>query len=61
MEEHFPELFEYKIVTKKGNKVLINKTRQGKEQIFENLRFHSGPGETLEMRVFSRSSLLENI
>lgn len=60
-KEHFPELFEYKIVTKSGSKVLINKTREGVVQSFENLHFHGGPGATLEMRVFSKSSLLDNI
>ncbi len=60
-QEHFPELFEYKIVTRNESKVLINKTREGVEQIFENLCFHGGPGTTLEMRKFSKPSLLDNI
>lgn len=60
-EEYFLEIFEYTIKRKKGKKVLINKTRQGNEQVFENLRFHGGPGAALEMREFSKSSLLYNI
>lgn len=60
-EEHFGELFDYKIITKKGKKVLINKTLQGDVQNFEKLRFHGGPGATLEMRLFSKPSLIKNI
>ncbi len=60
-EEHFPDLFEYEIVTRNGDRVLVNRTRQGDEQVFENLRFHGGPGATLEMRKFSRQSLLDHI
>ena len=60
-EEHFPDLFDFEIVTEHSKNVLINKTKQGEEQKFENLRFHGGPGATLEMRLFSKSSLLKNI
>jgi SAM-dependent methyltransferase len=60
-QEHFPELFEYKIVTRNENQVLINKTREDIEQSFENLCFHGGPGATLEMRKFSKTSLLDHI
>lgn len=57
--EHFPDLYKYKII-RKGNKyILKNTTREGKEQIFNNLVFHGGSGATLEMRVFSEFSLRE--
>lgn len=60
-EEHFPDLFDYKIIEKNGKEILVNITRDGKEQIFENLVFHGGIGATLEMRLFSKPSLLKNM
>jgi SAM-dependent methyltransferase len=57
--EHFPELYEYAIARLGERHVLVNRTREGKTQIFENLVFHGGPGATLEMRVFSERSLRE--
>lgn len=55
--EHFPELFDYRIDADGLHPTLINVTADGREQVFENLVFHGGPGETLEMRVFSQASL----
>ena len=55
--EHFPELFDYRIEPRNGIPTLINMTCDGRRQEFQDLVFHGGPGETLEMRVFSRSSL----
>jgi SAM-dependent methyltransferase len=57
--EHFPELYDYRIIEKEGLQVLENVTRDGVLQTFENLRFHGGQGATLEMRWFSESSLIE--
>jgi len=59
--EHFPELFHYRFIERKGATVLINTTRDGREQSFDSLRFHGGGGATVEMRVFSRPSLLSEI
>jgi SAM-dependent methyltransferase len=55
--EHFPELHEYAIARLGGRHVLVNRTREGKTQVYENLVFHGGPGSTLEMRVFSECDL----
>jgi GT2 family glycosyltransferase len=55
--EHYPELFDYRIVSENGTQRLINRTRDGREQVFENLVFHGGIGATLEMRVFSEKAL----
>ena len=54
--EHFPELYDYKIIEKEGRSVLENVTRNGTLQTFENLRWH---GATLEMRWFSESPLIK--
>ncbi len=57
--EHFPELHDYQLIESDGHYALRNITQSGRVQIFENLVFHGGPGSTLEMRVFSERSLLE--
>ena len=59
--EHFPELYNYKLVQREGGTILANTTRDGRNQEFDNLCFHGGDGETLEMRIFSKSSLLKEI
>jgi SAM-dependent methyltransferase len=53
--EHFPELYRYEIRSK--DRKLYNTTRDGREQNFEQLMFHGGAGETLEMRRFSFDGL----
>jgi len=57
-EEHFPELFDYRIEERDGQQVLVNTTEQGMVQEFTDLKFHGGDGFTLEMRLFSAPHLL---
>lgn len=57
--EHFPELHEYTLAEINGSPILVNRTRDGKLEVFENLVFHGGPGSMLEMRVFNDTSLKE--
>ena len=59
--EHFPELHEYALASPGGRTVLVNRRRDGSLEVFENLSFHGGDGSTLEMRVFSETSLKEII
>jgi len=59
--EHFPELHEYSLASPGGHTVLVNRRRDGSLEIFENLSFHGGDGSTLEMRVFSETSLKQVI
>ncbi len=56
--EHFAQLHDYEVLERDGNHILRNVTEDGVEQIFDQLVFHGGIGSTLEMRVFSESSLL---
>ena len=56
-DEHFPDLYEYKVIQEEGHWVLLNKTNDGQQQKFVNLVFHGGPGSTLEMREFGHDSL----
>lgn len=55
--EHYPELHEYVLAAPGGRTVLVNRRRDGSIEVFENLCFHGGDGSTLEMRVFSETSL----
>jgi SAM-dependent methyltransferase len=56
--EHFPALHEYGLAEVGDRTVLVNRTRSGQTQVFENLCFHrSGAEKSLEMRVFSEQML----
>jgi SAM-dependent methyltransferase len=56
--EHFPNLHDYRIEKTVGGYRLLNTTLDGKQEVFDRLIFHGGPGSTLEMRFFSMSSIL---
>ncbi len=58
--EHFPKLHRWRIEQEAGAFVLLNETAAGEQQKFTDLRFHGGPGSTLEMRVFGRTDLENN-
>lgn len=60
-KEHFPNLSEYHFELWGDRRVLINKTSGGSYEEFHDLVFHGGEGETLEMRLFSREWLLEEL
>jgi SAM-dependent methyltransferase len=56
--EHFPALHEFGIARVGGRMVLVNRTRAGETQVFDNLKFHvSFGGPSLEMREFSECDL----
>ena len=55
--EHYPDLYDFRIVGEKDNRQLINRTQDGREQVFTDLRFHGGAGATLELRIFSLPDL----
>jgi SAM-dependent methyltransferase len=55
--EHYPELHDFAVTALNDRWVLVNRTRDGRLQLFDDLRFHGGPGSTLEMRVFTEESL----
>ncbi len=59
--EHFPELHRWRLAREGGAWVLHNTTVDGRSQRFDRLRFHGGPGSTLEMRVFARDDLVRRI
>lgn len=56
--EHFPELHQYGFAQAGDRLVMVNRTRDGAFQLFENPVFHQGcSGKALEVREFSESSL----
>lgn len=55
--EHFPDLHEWEIVIRDGKQVLLNVTRKGAVQEFDQLVFHGGPGLALELRRFGEQGL----
>jgi SAM-dependent methyltransferase len=59
-DEHFQSLHDYRIVNFDDEFVLLNRTRDGRYELHNQLVFHGGPGETLEMRVFCRSDLQQH-
>jgi SAM-dependent methyltransferase len=56
--EHFPELREFTVAPLGESSVLLNRTQDGRVQVFENLVFHLGSGPSLEMRQFSERDLI---
>ena len=59
--EHFPELHDYEIEEVDGRFRLKNTTHAGAVQYFDDLVFHGGPGSTLEMRLFSEWSIVNEM
>ena len=57
-QEHFPNLYDFRIVEEEGKRVLLNTTIDGQQERFEDLVFHGGEGSTLEMRLFAETDLL---
>lgn len=56
--EHFPDLYEYGLAEVGGTTVLVNRTRAGELRVSQNLVFHrNGAGRSLEMRVYSETTL----
>jgi len=60
-DEHFPELYDWTIGNLDGLPILINRTEDGREQVYQNLVFHGGPGQTIEMRVFGRMAIVNHL
>ena len=59
--EHYPDLYDYEIVTRAGEHVLRNTTRDGRVCEHRDLVFHGGPGETVELRLFALPDLVARL
>ena len=56
--EHFGQLNDFSIINENSRYILRDVTKTGEVRVFKDLVFHGGPGSTLEMRVFSEKSLM---
>jgi len=56
--EHFADLHDWRVEPRGDGHVLINRAPDGSVSEHENLIFHGGPGQTLEMRLFGLPDLL---
>lgn len=59
--EHFPVLADCRIDFREQGPVLLGRCQDGLVREYRNLIFHGGEGETLEMRVFSETGLLNEL
>lgn len=59
-QEHYPDLFDWKLEQLGTQLMLVNTTRSGFRQTFSNLVFHGGWGEVLEMRVFGLQDIIDH-
>jgi SAM-dependent methyltransferase len=55
--EHFPTLHDWEL----RDGVLFNRTADGREEVFEDVRFHGGEGLTVEMRIFSHADVIRQL
>ena len=55
--EHFPALFDFGLAQLAGGPILVNRTAQGKIELFENLIFHIGLTPALELRRVTAKEL----
>lgn len=56
--EHFPNLYNYSIKKLNGIKNLHNITKEGETELFDELVFHGGEGETLELRILCKKDII---
>jgi hypothetical protein len=58
--EHFPNYHDASMIELGGVQILVNRTREGRVEVFEDLLSHR-VGEGLEMRIFSQDRLLQHL
>ncbi len=59
--EHFPNLYDYRLIKSGGQRTLINRTREGKEARLQERVFLGGQGASLEMRQFSEAGVVREL
>jgi len=59
--EHFDEVRDFKLIDFDGEWLLVGKTEENRYQLHEKLIFHGGPGTTVEMRFFSKNSVVQHL
>ena len=58
-QEHYPNLYDYKIIKHDNEFVLVNTTKDGENEVFNNLKFYGENNTKLEMRMFTKESLIK--
>jgi SAM-dependent methyltransferase len=61
LREHYPDLYQYRILPLGDAPVLVNRRRDGHLEVTDELVFHGGVGATLEMRQFTAPALYEKL
>ena len=56
--EHFPNLNDFQVLEFGPVYYLINRRANGEYEVFDDIVFHGGAGQTLEMRIFSESDVV---
>lgn len=59
--EHYPDLESFAVVELGGRFVVVTHDKQGAFALDADPVFHGGPGTTLEMRLFSRGDLIDDL
>jgi hypothetical protein len=59
--EHFPDLHDWRLIEEHEAWRLENERRDGEREVFHNLCFHGGRGLALEMRIFTKESLEQEL
>jgi SAM-dependent methyltransferase len=59
--EHYPDLYEFEVVSFKGTDVLLNRNKSGFLSVYDNLVFHGGGRTALEMRIYSEQQVLRHL
>ena len=57
--EHYPRLHDFSVEKQGEDYVVVNRLAAGGVERYLHPRFHGGPGQTLEMRIFSGRHVLE--
>jgi SAM-dependent methyltransferase len=59
--EHFPDFHIAQVIKLAETHVLLNRTRRGDIQLYQDIFFHGGPGAVLELRVFGQDKLVQHL
>lgn len=60
-KEHYPGISGYEARQENGSWIADIQYRNGKTKTITDPKFHGGPGKTLEVRLFNRNRLLEEL
>ncbi len=59
--EHFPSLNDFEVLEFGPDWYLINRRTDGEYEVFDDIVFHGGVGQTLEMRVFCQTDVVSQL